>query len=579
MKRYFSDDELSLMQAWLRRQHYNAMDIEDYLTYWYDAKKDFLLPLFGDKTILKYDIEITKSVEVIEAEVEKQLTDYGKPADRLLDLLHKCRRAAFNCMGDDNETLAYIIGEIYTAKNLATNTIHHSYTIEETPRHKKFSISEGQKCIRALNNLIKWLHTIKDIPAEYFEELDEIAEQVRLKQSMILNDKMLKGTLCLSIHPMDYMTMSDNGYHWRSCMNWEDFGGYYGGTLEMMQSKYVIVAYLEGEEEWKPLYDHIPWSNKKWRELFIVDEDFITSIKGYPYSNPVLENIIAEKIADLFPVTEFSTAFVQGRESVELPTGGRMFFCTELMYNDTSCGTKTWFATDADIPSNDFYFGTGAHCIVCGDPISCADGLFCEDHDGKVFCAWCGDRINEEYAIYIDGDYYCEDCVSEKFLYDYYTGTYVPNNEVRIANIMLKNPSYMPDYKREENPRDSYWVQIRNSTCAEISEIEFAPETYEMFEPYLVRVNPQLLGCDINKLSTPEGDCADEYTLIDVANLPQRLFRVLLDYTRPSNYWPIPQEAILPEEQRPFEKIKNFCYNIYVRLRETTKTVYLRNLI
>ena len=33
------------------------------------------------------------------------------------------------------------------------------------------------------------------------------------------------------------------------------------------------------------LTTNLEWNNKKWRSLYIVDENFITNIKGYPYQH------------------------------------------------------------------------------------------------------------------------------------------------------------------------------------------------------------------------------------------------------------------------------------------------------
>ena len=42
--------------------------------------------------------------------------------------------------------------------------------------------------------------------------------------------------------------MSDNNSGWESCMSWRNNGCYRRGTVEMMNSPYVIVAYLMLEE-------------------------------------------------------------------------------------------------------------------------------------------------------------------------------------------------------------------------------------------------------------------------------------------------------------------------------------------
>ena len=45
-------------------------------------------------------------------------------------------------------------------------------------------------------------------------------EEFRIKHSQILNQKELVGNINLSIHPMDFWTLSDNDCGWSSCMSW-----------------------------------------------------------------------------------------------------------------------------------------------------------------------------------------------------------------------------------------------------------------------------------------------------------------------------------------------------------------------
>lgn len=94
----------------------------------------------------------------------------------------------------------------------------------------------------------------------HFMDDDEF-EEFRICQSMCTNTTALEGKLCLSIHPLDYMTMSDNACDWSSCMSWQEDGCYRMGTVEMMNSPCVIVAYLESSH---PMYfsREATWNSK-----------------------------------------------------------------------------------------------------------------------------------------------------------------------------------------------------------------------------------------------------------------------------------------------------------------------------
>ena len=90
--------------------------------------------------------------------------------------------------------------------------------------------------------------------------------------------------------------MSDNNEDWESCMSWTQGGEYRVGTIEMMNSPYVIVAYLKSHHnlEWAD-----NWNSKKWRELYICSNDFVRSITGYPYKDEKITKLVLEKIREL----------------------------------------------------------------------------------------------------------------------------------------------------------------------------------------------------------------------------------------------------------------------------------------
>jgi hypothetical protein len=122
---------------------------------------------------------------------------------------------------------------------------------------KSFKINRGCKVSKVLGKLAN----ILNLPGW---------EDFRICHSQILNQKDLGGNLTISIHPLDYMTMSDNSYGWESCMSWESEGGYRQGTVEMMNSRSVVIAYLSGEDKMRIGDDF--WNSKKWRMwLFLED--------------------------------------------------------------------------------------------------------------------------------------------------------------------------------------------------------------------------------------------------------------------------------------------------------------------
>ena len=128
--------------------------------------------------------------------------------------------------------------DILDTQVLAANEIQEEFTID-LPKpdgtFRKYHVQKGSRPMRVVGRILKAYHFAKE------EDYKELVNW----HSRMLNDKRLEGELCLSIHPLDYMTMSENNCDWTSCMNWPEGGCYRGGTIEMMNSPMVIVAYLK----------------------------------------------------------------------------------------------------------------------------------------------------------------------------------------------------------------------------------------------------------------------------------------------------------------------------------------------
>ena len=61
-------------------------------------------------------------------------------------------------------------------------------------------------------------------------------------------------------------------------MSWFEKGEYRQGTVEMMNSECVVVAYLESTTN-MTIRDG-EWNSKRWRELFVVDENVLANGAG-----------------------------------------------------------------------------------------------------------------------------------------------------------------------------------------------------------------------------------------------------------------------------------------------------------
>ena len=128
-------------------------------------------------------------------------------------------------------------------------------SIYEIPVHHEIRIPKTRWCVMRYPN-----NAMAQLNGQSLEEFEDF----RIKHSRILSEKEFIGRLSLSIHPLDFMTMSDNDSDWSSCMSWRTCGSYRRGTVEMMNSPCVVVAYLSAS---KPMVldrgSHFKWNIKK----------------------------------------------------------------------------------------------------------------------------------------------------------------------------------------------------------------------------------------------------------------------------------------------------------------------------
>ena len=162
---------------------------------------------------------------------------------------------------------------------IAQNKVPFTIKYRKPEAKKMLQIQEGAKWFRAMGQIIEYFKDDWDWDKKEFEEL-------RKKHAIIFSEKIIKGSLCLSIHPLDYITMSDNSLNWTSCMNWAKDGGcYHAGTIEMMNSNNVICTYLKDKSPY--VFDenneYGVWNNKRWRQLIYATKDIIMTGKPYPY--------------------------------------------------------------------------------------------------------------------------------------------------------------------------------------------------------------------------------------------------------------------------------------------------------
>jgi hypothetical protein len=276
----------------------------------------------------------------------------------------------------------------------------------------------GEKIVAGSKIIKAFKYFIKD-PVE----LDDLQTQA----SKIIQEDKITGTFCISIHPLDYLSSSENNYKWRSCHALD--GEYRCGNLSYMMDSCTLVCYIKGKDSVKlPRFpEDVPWNDKKWRMLLHVSEDHMMLFAGrqYPFAatsildfiNKLLNNSVnnrfikwspwsdkrlcsfdldSEVALNFRPLYPAGTHFLPITEIVEDAENAQHFndllrsSCYIPYYSirlDPLCGNNTHVYSFHDyIPH--LLVGHENRCLLCGCVLSSDDEyMVCED---------CADKYNTE---------------------------------------------------------------------------------------------------------------------------------------------------------------------------------------
>ena len=406
-----------------------SASLEHIMRVW-DAAKEPLFHMFGDQFILSREVTFTRGEDELSAEIDSTIFGWNGAGKVFIDGYFKM----LNEMACHSDAW-YSLRDLIECSTLARNVYDGaSFEITVPGSDKPLKISHNCRATRALGKIAAAFNI------EGFEEF-------RIAHSMVLNQKKLTGNMCISIHPLDYMTMSDNESDWSSCMSWEDYGCYRQGTVEMMNSPCVIVAYLTSSDEMN-MPGGYSWNNKKWRQLFIVKPELITNIKAYPYRNDELTKFVlgwlkdiavanhlgeyTEQVASYNAYHEYQIAEFNNRPIIIDPM-------TYHMYNDFSDNQWAYFGKEIPAGTFRFYYSGESECMSCGSTNCDFDGegslvgTCCEE---RYYCDCCGEYYSsDEDFVELDGQWVCSYCAENNGMEDSFTGELHHEDNMKCVHL------------------------------------------------------------------------------------------------------------------------------------------------
>jgi hypothetical protein len=319
-------------------------------------------------------------------------------------------------------------------------------TSEPFPLGEGAFIPKGMKIIKAF---------------KFFESQPAVLEDLQTRASMIIQENSVSGTLCLSVHPLDFLSASENTHKWRSCHALD--GEYRAGNLSYMLDRSTIISYLKtdnGLHKLPSFPEDVLWNSKKWRMwLFLEDQrEALFAGRQYPFFSATaldLVQVLYTEYTAKDKLSHWSTWYndyivsfprksnapdrdcdLDGGRHVAL--GGRIYLMSDLVkepleplhYNDllySSCYIPyySWNRRPQDWERKlQFNIGSMPKCLECGkELIGEIDGgsMRCYDCESKrsdgndanfVHCVCCDRRVPRRLAHWgenVNG-WHCRDC-------------------------------------------------------------------------------------------------------------------------------------------------------------------------
>ena len=320
----------------------------------------------------------------------------------------------------------------------------------------------------------------KDVISKEFVKDEDDLYEIQTMASRVIQESKINGYLCLSVHPLDYLSSSENTYHWRSCHALD--GEYRAGNLSYMVDKSTIVCYLCDDKQVRlPRFPKsVPWNSKKWRMLLFVS-DFRNALfagRHYPFfSKSLMEEIRCrwvnlnkhkirtDDINDMFLFSVknswsywhndafkritfsenlednyiLSSNFIPMRDSImrinDIITDAK----NPLHFNDllhSTCYEPYYCWEEYSRKPIHFSIGEEVFCPKCNESLLWNhEVMLCEScmcDSGYHCCEDCGQIVSD--IVYIDNEerYVCRSCFEEYYFQCPYCGGYYHTDDGRF---------------------------------------------------------------------------------------------------------------------------------------------------
>ena len=401
----------------------------------WEKNKAYFIKTFGDKLIYECPEEV--SIELTEKEKKDRIDFFLNSFDSLEDKYEEDLDSLF-CFLSHREVEEFF-----------TNILASDYCYDDN-----YCIKKGTKISKA---------------CKYFVKNKDALREVQDIISRIIQESKITGKLCFSVHPLDFLSLSENASNWTSCHRL--LGDFRAGNLSYMLDSSTIIAYIKSNKDEKINNFPFEWNSKKWRMLIFFSQDRTMMFAGrqYPFEGKGIMDLVLKELPLLQKNTywtywqnhtishilfnrsskeneektcelkdKYYPIGIEGlKAKTELIQNGSNLFYNDLLHS--SYYTKPYYSfliyqTDSswntpficcDMEDTIFKIGHPVPCLRCGEMRLESDmdseSFMCsacnyDDSRHIYYCDNCGRAMAEEIEVYDEKEdiILCEQCAKEK---------------------------------------------------------------------------------------------------------------------------------------------------------------------
>lgn len=253
----------------------------------------------------------------------------------------------------------------------------------------------GQKASRIINKLCQKFGI--DRHEQYNSVFARIADS--------LNPIVIQKTGVLSVHPCDFLEMSNKDSEWRSCHRLDD-GEYQSGCLSYMTDSTSMIFITVDET----VHSDFHKAPRLAREIFCYGNNVLLQSRLYPSDDDgqrqLYRGLVQKAIADclgapnLWRVLKQQT---QVNEYIETASGSKH-------YTDYAYGYGIICLLKGAEEHGILTIGHQSICVCCGELFNNRGSIKCSCTN-MVVCQDCGETVPADNARYINGAYHCNSCM------------------------------------------------------------------------------------------------------------------------------------------------------------------------